>query len=83
MKKELLLSVALAGLMSGNVMADHHEGKDHKDGKKMEKNGCNGKNGCEGKKKEKHSCEGKNGCEGKKAHKKGEGESCGSNGCGN
>ena len=76
MKKELLLSVALAGLMSGNVMADHHEEGEHKDGKKMEKHGCNGKNGCEGKKKEKHSCEGK------KAHKKGEGESCGPNGCG-
>lgn len=75
MKKELLLSVAIAGLMSGTAMAHEHEhGKNVKAAKKkMEKEGCKGK----------HGCGGKNGCKGhKKAKKKSEKGSCGSEGCG-
>ena len=70
MKKSLLVSCAVAGLILGSqaVRADHHEEHKKNDGK----SGCKGKDGKEG-------CQGKDGkaAEGKDAH------SCGANGCEN
>lgn len=71
MKKSLLVSCAIAGLVLGSqaALANHHEKKKDEEGKsgckgkdaKEGKSGCNGKAAAEGD----HSC-GAAGCEGKK-----------------